>query len=205
MISKTSDFPISTDYVDQMRLYGEIELMLTTVINDFLIGQMAAGHMSLSSIQKIARDWHQKSRPQVLDFHFDLPTQFELIKLNTDTFRFHGEEGNNGMKQAVMFNCLRGIVRELSIRTFCAPDSVIKKVMHDCWRVIEMMGAKPESFMLLQHIQGVTLKKIGDMCKQRRDRQKIVYGVTRPFVPPGMEDKNDDDADDNPDDGIWRE
>ena len=173
--------------------------MLKTVVNDFLIRQMEAGRMSVSSIQKVTKDWANRGRPQILEFHFDLETQLELIKLNSGTFRFHGEDGPNGMKQAVMFNCFRGVVRELSIRSYCAPDSVVKKILVDSYRIIEMMGASYEIFMLLQHIQAKILGKIEAARLRRAKDQSVVYGVPRPFVIP-VTDEDKDELDD----GIYR-
>ena len=179
--------------------------MLTTVINDFLVEEMHAGLMDINNLTRITKQWAQKGRPQVLDFHFDLATQAELLKVHADVFRFHGEGGNDGMRQAVMFNCLRGLVRELSIRTFCAPDSVIKKIMHDSWRVIEMMGAKIDVFMLLQRLQGVTLQKMKEAAKKRVEAENAVFGIPRPFVPPSMANAEDmENAEDDPNDGIYR-
>ena len=175
---KAAELPVSIDYGDQMRLYGEIELMLSTAANGFLMEQKEEGRLSVSSVKKVTKSWFEDGRPQVLEFRFDLATQLKLVQLNVETFHFFGPDGHDGMRQAVLFNCWRSVARELSIRTFCAPDSAVKKMMSECYRILEMLGTKTEYFLLLQHLQVKTLEKMNAAEKARIER-KNMHGVTR--------------------------
>lgn len=161
-----------------MRLYGEIELMLSTAANEFLMEQKEEDRLSVGSVKKVTKSWFEDGHPQVLEFRFDLATQLKLVQLNVETFHFYGPDGHEGMRQAVLFNCWRSVAKELSVHTFCAPDSAIKKMMAECYRILEMLGAKTEVFMLLQQLQVRTLEKMKLAEKARIDR-KNMHGVTR--------------------------
>ena len=170
-----------------MRLFGELELMLTTVANDFLTIEKEGGRMSVESIQKITKLWHNQNRPQVLDFHFDLAHQLLLVQSNKSTFHFHGDAAGastqHGMRVNVMINGWRSVVRELGIRTFCTPDPDVRKLLHDSWRILEVLGAPKECFLLLQRLQTGTLAKMAQASQQREERKNMVFGVTKPYVP----------------------
>ena len=170
-------------YADQMRLYGELELLLQTVANTYLLEQKEAGLMGPSSVGKITKSWFNKNRPQVLEFRFDLATQLELVKLNSSSFTFHGTFANDALHQAAFFNSWKGVVRELGIRSFCNPDAAIKKMLHDSYKVLEMLGAKTPCFLLLQHMQVKVLRKIEEevVLKPRKER-KAKQGVTKRVV-----------------------
>ena len=190
---KREPVPVSIDYGDQMRLFGELELMLTTVANDFLTIEKEEGRMSIESIQKVTKLWHNQNRPQVLEFRFDLAHQLLLVQANKSNFRFHGGGGgdpasaptaqHDGMRVNVLLNGWRSVVRELGIRTFCTPDPDVRKLLHDSWRILEMLGAPKECFLLLQRLQTSTLAKMAQASKQREERKKMVFGVTKPYVP----------------------
>ena len=64
------------------------------------------------------------------------------------------------------------MAKEMSVRTFCTPDSVLRKHMHDAHRVLEMLGAGLSTFLALQELQVSALKEMADAQKKRLERQK---------------------------------
>ena len=166
-----------------MRLFGELELMLTTVANAFLLSEKKAGRMSVGSIAKVTKHWHDHNRPQVIEFRFDFVTQLMLVQLNKDTFRFQGAHSEKSLHVCAMLNGWRSVARELGIRTFCTPDSDIRKMLHDSFRILEMLGAPPPFLHLWQRLQSRAFKAMIDMAAQRQRKKDIAYGVTKEYVP----------------------
>ena len=70
------------------------------------------------------------------------------------------------------------------MRTFCTPDSVIKKQMHDTYRILEMLGAPLVTFLAFQEVQVKALKIIQDEQEKKKEREKIKFGVERRWNPP---------------------
>ena len=163
-----------------MRLYGELELLLQTVANTFLLSQKSAGLMSPASVAKVSRIWHNKNRPQVLEFRFDFATQLDLVKLNLTNFRFCGDRAEDALHRAALLNSWKGIARELGVRCFCAPDAAVKKMLHDSYKVLEMLGAQAPFFVLLQGMQRRALERIDrEVVRKPREERKVRAGVTR--------------------------
>ncbi len=64
------------------------------------------------------------------------------------------------------------MAKEMSVRTFCTPDSVIRKHMHDAHKVLELLGAGLSTFLFLQELQVEALKDIAEAQKKRVEREK---------------------------------
>jgi hypothetical protein len=169
--SKTS-LPISIAANRQARLQTEVELMICITANKFLKAQQNAGRMSAESVAKIVAQWTHKNRPQVLEFHFDQATQRDLILYNIDTFKFHGEAQTNRLVLNATMYSWKVMAKEMSVRTFCAPDSVLRKHLHDAHKVLEMLGAGLHVFLALQDLQVTALKEIADKNKERLARRR---------------------------------
>jgi hypothetical protein len=162
-----SKFPVSLDPPTQARIYAEIELMICVTANKFLITQYDAGRTSLDSVKKITDYWSSLNRPQVIEFQFDQATQRELILANLKTFEFNGEAKDNPIVlHSVLYNW-RVIAKEMSVRTFCTPDSVVRKHMHDVHKILEMLGAPLVTFLAFQEIQ---IKALDTIKKEQEKR-----------------------------------
>jgi hypothetical protein len=149
--------------------------MICVTANKFLKAQQKAGLMSAESVAKIVSQWSHKNRPQVMEFQFDQATQRDLILYNINTFRFHGEARNNPLVLNSTMYAWKVMAKEMSVRTFCMPDSVIRKHLHDSHKVLEMMGAGLNTFLALQEVQVEALKEIAEEQKkkmERRDRKE---------------------------------
>ena len=135
--------------------------------------------MPVDTIQKVTRVWRNQNRPQVLEFRFDLATQFALVQANKGNFRFRGDNANNGLSINAMLNSWRSVIRELNIRTFCTPDSDIRKLLHDSYRVLELLGGSLARFLLLQKLQLRAFKAMNKAAEELAEREALVFGVTK--------------------------
>ena len=169
--------------------------MICTTANKFLSTQCKAGLMSADSVSKVLSQWSHKNRPQVVEFQFDQATQRDLILYNINTFRFHGEARTNPMILNSTMYAWKVMAKEMSVRTFCTPDSVIRKHLHDAHKVLELLGAGLSTFLVLQELQVDALKAIAEAQKRRIERQQkrevekvsgngSTSAKTRKFIPP---------------------
>jgi hypothetical protein len=146
--------------------------MICTSANKFLKAQLKAGLMSSESFAKITTQWAHKNRPQVLEFQFDQATQRDLILYNINTFKFHGEAKTNPLVLNSTMYSWKVMAKEMSVRTFCMPDSVIRKHLHDAHKILEMLGSGMATFLMLQEMQVDALKEMAEMQKKRVERDK---------------------------------
>lgn len=152
-----STVPVSLDPATQAKLYSDLEVMICLSANDFLVQQHGEGRISAESIRKINSFWGSKNRPQVVEFHFDQATQRRLILNNLRSLRFNGECSTNPILLTTNMNNWEAIAKEMSVRTFCAPDSVIRKHLHDIHKILDMLGAPPATFLDFEELQVRTL------------------------------------------------
>ncbi|PGH34258.1 hypothetical protein GX50_02935 [[Emmonsia] crescens] len=187
-----STFPISLDPPTQAKLYSEVELMICVTANKFLLNQHKDGRISLDSVTKVTNFWTSKNRPQVVQFQFDQLTQRDLVIYNLRTFKFHGECAQNVVALNATLRNWKAIAKEMSVRTFCTPDSVIRKHMHDTHKILEMLGAPLVTFLAFQELQVNTLS----LMKQEQEKKMHgigQHGVTRDYHPPSLSQRENED------------
>lgn len=167
-----SRFPVSLDPPLQARLYSELELMICVTANQFLLQQRKYGRMSVDSLVKITEFWRTKGRPQVIEFQFDQATQRDLILYNIKTFHFHGENADNAVAVHSMLYSWKTLAKEMAVRTFCTPDSILRKHLHDMYKILEMLGAPLTTFLAYQDLQ---LRALNIMKEEQqiRDEKRI--------------------------------
>lgn len=154
--------PISLSPPVQAVLYSELEVMICVSANAFLVQQYKEGRLSEESIKKIKDFWGSKNRPQVVEFQFDQATQRRLISENKKSLRFHAESSTNPVLLSSNLHNWKAIVKEMSVRTFCAPDSVIRKHLHDVYKLLDMLGAPVATLVVFQKLHMRTLSLMGD-------------------------------------------
>lgn len=152
-----STVAISLDPTTQAKLYSEIEVMICVSANQFLIQQHDDGRISKESIRKVNNFWSSKNRPKVIEFQFDQATQRQLILSNVRTMNFNGESSTNPVTLHSNLQNWKAVVKEMSVRTFCSPDSVIRKHMHDIQKLLDMLGAPTATFLAFEELQMRTL------------------------------------------------
>lgn len=90
------------------------------------------------------------------------------------------------------------LAKEMSVRTFCQPDSVVRKHMHDCYKILEMLGAPLLTFLAFQEIQVKTLRVIKEKQEQREELGNIQFGVERRWEPPAGKLSSETEEIENP-------
>lgn len=161
-----SPVPISLDSLTQAKLYSDMEFMICSSANHFLVGQYNAGRVSRESIRRTTDYWVSKNRPQVVEFQFDQATQRQLILSNVRTLDFHGESATNPILLHSNLQNWKAIVKEMSVRTFCLPDSAIRKHVHDIHKILDMLGGPLSTFLAFQELQMRTLSLMKEELKK---------------------------------------
>lgn len=173
----------------QAKLYAEVELMICATANQYLNVQQGEGRMSVESLTKVTQWWASKNRPQVIEFMFDQATQRDLVLYNIKTFRFYGPNADNILSMNTMMQSWKALAKEMSIRTFCTPDLVIRKQMHDTYKILEMLGAPLVTFLAFQEIQVKALALMEEEKKKRDEYSAIKFGVEKKWQPPARSSK----------------
>ena len=188
----TTKFNVSLSPPMQAKLYSEMELMICATANQYLNVQHKEGRMTVESLKKVTEWWASKNRPQVIEFMFDQATQRDLVLYNIKSFRFYGPNANDTFQMNAMMQSWKALCRDMSVRTFCTPDSVIRKHTHDCYKILEMLGAPLVTFMAFQEIQMKALKVMREEQKKRDEYEAIQFGVERRWEAPteGAEEKD---------------
>lgn len=125
----------------QAKLYSDLEVMICTSANDFLLRQYYDGRISQYSVNKVLQQWGSKNRPQVYQFHFDQTTQRELILENRRTLDLNGGCSTNAMQFHSTMQSWKAIATEMSARTFCLPDNAIRKNLFEIQQILDMLSA----------------------------------------------------------------
>ena len=183
MSSSKSRFHVSLPPPFQAKLYSEMELMIVATANRYLQIQQGEGRMSVDSLTRILESWASKNRPQVIEFLFDQATQRDLVLHNLRSFRFYGPRADNLLSVNSMLQNWKALAREMSVRTFCAPDPVVRKNLVDTSKVLEMLGAPLITITAFNEIRKKTELLIGEFSKARRDYEKIRFGMERRWEP----------------------
>ncbi|KAL2868068.1 uncharacterized protein BJX67DRAFT_380273 [Aspergillus lucknowensis] len=170
-----STVAISLDPTAQAKLYSEMEVMICVSANKFLLDQYQVGRVSKESIKKVNNFWGSKNRPEVVEFQYDQATQRQLILSNIRTLQFNGESSTNPVLLHSNLQNWKAVVKEMSVRTFCAPDSVIRKHMHDIQKLLDMLGAPIGTFLAFEELQMRTLA----FLKEQRARNYLAEGGRR--------------------------
>ncbi|KAL3473389.1 hypothetical protein BJX99DRAFT_261453 [Aspergillus californicus] len=167
-----STIATSMDRTAQAKLYSEMEVMICISANRFLLEQYNDGRISKDSIRKVNNFWDSKNRPEVAEFQFDQATQRQLILSNIRSLHFNGESSTNPVLLNSNLHNWKAVVKEMSVRTFCAPDSAIRKHIHDIQKLLEMLDAPIATFLAFEELQMQTLR----LMKEQRARSYLAEG-----------------------------
>lgn len=160
----------------------QLELLLNISINNFLQTEHKNSRLLPTSIRETSQKWSAKGRPQVLGFRYDLSTQRELIGLNISTLHFSGINAFSSARLQGVLASWKVLAREIGVRTFCQPDSAVKKHLFDAEKVLEIVGASEDCMMAFQELRG---RVVGEIWKEeRRERERREWsGVERAWSP----------------------
>jgi len=144
--------------------------MLVVSASRYLLKEFHAGRLSAVSLAKLRTAWASMNRPQVIEFQYDLLTQHELLMQNLKTLKLYGECAENPMVLNAAMYGWRTMAKEMSVRTFCQPDSVIRKWMHDAHKIFEMLDTGLPMFLAFRELQVKTLTKVNEEQRKKMER-----------------------------------
>lgn len=179
--SSASKYP-ATGYLvsltppEQAKLYSEVELMICATANHFLKHQQYRGRIAPATLAKVAQGWASKNRPQVIEFRYDQQTQRDLVLYNVKAFRFHGPDADDPIVLNSMMHAWKHLGKDMSIRTFCTPDSVVRKHMIDINKVLEMLGAPEVMIQAYQEVELATGTLLNQRNKERGEDVETTWG-----------------------------
>jgi hypothetical protein len=152
-VARVSTVPISLNPAQQVEVYSVIEPLICEVANTFLFHEYHGCRMSVDSLTKVMDYWKSKGRPPVLEFRYDQSTQRDLIVANQNTFRFYGPNANDPLQVNAMLYAWKNNARDMSIRTFCYPDSIIKIHLRDTFVILDYLGGHPAQYIALYELR----------------------------------------------------
>lgn len=154
----------------QSKLYAELEVMICTTANNFILNEYYSGRVSQQSIEKVYEFWTSKNRPLVTEFQFDQATQRDLIVANRRSLRFAGESSTNPIMLESNLSNWRVIAQEMNVRTFCLPDSAIRKHLHDTRNILDMLDASIITLQQFRNVSNQAQEEMMDGYIKRRPR-----------------------------------
>lgn len=176
-------YRVSLTPPEQAKLYSEVELMICATANHFLKHQQYRGRIAPATLAKVTQGWASKNRPQVLEFRYDQQTQRDLVLYNIKAFRFHGPDADDPIVLNSMMHAWKHLGKDMSIRTFCTPDSVVRKHMFDINKLLEMLGAPDVMVQAYQEVESATRTLLNQRSKEREDSMEMTGGVERAWEP----------------------
>ncbi len=178
----SSTFPVTLSPYVQGVFYMQLELLLNIETNRFIMNQLQYGRVSVESVRRTVQIWQNKGRPQVTNFRYDCATQRDLVLQNIDAMHFVGVNALSKMKLHSVLASWKVLAKEMSIRTFCQPDSVVKKHVHDAEKVLELIDADTDSMLAFQEMRARIISEIYHQEKWDRERDTF-NGISRPWSP----------------------
>lgn len=182
MIDRTSSSPVTLTPFLQGDLYFQLELLLNVETNDFLQSEMQAGRLSVNSVKKVVDTWASKGRPLVVGFRYDIVTQRDLVQMNMATMHFAGVSAFTMAKLHSVLAIWRVLAKEISVRTFCQPDGVIRKHLHDAEKVLMLIGAPTTSMAALEEMRNRVLFEFYHVEKTKRESEGL-QSIDNPWSP----------------------
>jgi len=180
--NRISSSPVTLTAFVQGDLYFQLELLLNIETNDFLQSEMQAGRVSVESVKKVVDTWACKGRPLVVGFRYDIQTQRDLVQMNAATMHFVGVNTFTGAKLHSVLATWRVLAKEISVRTFCQPDGVIRKHLHDAEKVLVLIGAPLTSMVALEEMRNRVLNEFYQVEKKKREMGAL-HGVENSWSP----------------------
>jgi hypothetical protein len=171
----------------QARIYMQLELSLHQTANSFLMAQVNQARMSLDSWKKHDELWKDKGRPSVREFMYNLEMQQKLVADNQHGFRFYGDAVGNNIRINAMLHSWRQVSRQLALRTFCDPDSVILKLICDVERILGTLGAVDSVMAGVQNLRIDVQKEISQkeqdiITSQTHEQDPLSVGVSSKYT-----------------------
>ncbi|KAK5078360.1 hypothetical protein LTR64_003229 [Lithohypha guttulata] len=166
-----SAFPVSIKSSGQSKLWSELEYMLIETCNSFLKDEFDHNRLQRHSVLRTKRQWQARNRPQVIEFYYDQTTQYELVIANLRTVKLYSDYAQDAIILNSVLHQWKILIRELSVKTLCMPDSIVRRWLHDGRRVLELLGALPITLTNMDKLTSLCMAVIGSAEKERARRR----------------------------------
>ncbi|CAK7264926.1 hypothetical protein SEPCBS119000_001242 [Sporothrix epigloea] len=170
---------------EQSLLYCELEFILTSALDGYINSQFNAGRLDADKYKKVVDAWHQKGRPKVIGFRYDLETQLDLVFLHVQEFRFYGNRAGNFAAISGILEMMRVNARALRIRTFCQPDSVVAKQLLDSQSLLDLLGSAEQ-----RQVQLAEIVQFFKIVLEREDNLHRAEGTRGTQQPPAVKNEH---------------
>ena len=163
-------FPVSIKSAGQSKLWSELEYMLIETCNNFLKVELEAGRLSRESVLKVKHQWQARNRPQIIEFYYDQATQYELVIGNLRDIKLYSDYCQDAVLLNSVLHQWKILIRELTVKTLCMPDSIVRRWLHDGRRVLELLGASHITLANMDKLTTLCMAVIGSAEKERAKR-----------------------------------
>lgn len=121
----------------------------------------------------------------MVGFRYDLETQLQLVGLHVNDFNFHGRRQGNPVEIGGLIDAMKTNARQMRVRTFCQPDSVVAKQLVDAQSLFNMVNVSYLQQMALTEVAQF-FKVIMERERERDQRERRVRHVRKTHaVQPG--------------------
>ncbi|KAH8696571.1 hypothetical protein BGW36DRAFT_264958, partial [Talaromyces proteolyticus] len=160
---------ISLDRETQAIIYSKLELFMVVAANEYLLVQLHHNRFEGNdSIKRFVDYWNEKNRPIVPEFQFDMKTQRDIVSHNIRSFEFTGKYSLDPVLLKTTMAAWASVINQLGVRTFCWPDSAIKKLFHDVYPVLEMLDADAEIMTVFVKLRQLMMELIEEGKKHKK-------------------------------------
>ncbi|PFH55524.1 hypothetical protein XA68_18117 [Ophiocordyceps unilateralis] len=176
----TGHVRISLDAREQSLLYCELEYHLTTALNDYIAAELDKGHLVPDNLKQVSDSWASRGRPKVVAFRYDLETQLQLVSLHVRDFDFYGRRQSSPAEVGDLLSAMETHARQMRVRTFCQPDSVIAKQLVDAQSLLNLIN--------VSDVQQLALSEAAQFFeviveRERDQRKHRLHLVRRTYTP----------------------
>lgn len=177
--------PIYLDPALQACIMAELNLLISTATNNFLLEEADAGRLDPQVIEKAKKDYKAKHGVDVVEFLFDTVTQYQVVKANYENVMFHEELEENMFAIMVGMEKWGNIVAIISKGILCNTHETITRCVYGMRTPLLMLRAPWTAITALYAIQLKTLQGLLDGSQARRLRMTAPQvsnhsGVQRP-------------------------
>lgn len=152
---------VSLDPATQARILADLELVLVTTVNNFLINMANSQRLCPEIVMRFSNDWKARGFPPVVEFLYDCRTQYALVIANWYRVQFHDKYHHNIFARDSAVQAWAAIVQDLSVHSFCLPDQVIISRLYEMPNVLTMLGASEKALAAVGDLKLKTQEKIG--------------------------------------------
>ncbi|OAL21658.1 hypothetical protein AYO20_11330 [Fonsecaea nubica] len=155
---------VSLDPATQARVLGDMELLLVTATNNFLVHEANAARLNPEIVMRFSNEWRARGLRPVVEFLYDCRAQYHLVLANMHTVRFSTTCEESFYLRDSCMEVWSTILVDVAVHAFCLPDDIVVKHLYALPQVLRMLRA-PES--ALAAVRGLQLKTSAKITERK--------------------------------------